>query len=72
MIDHKIENNNLNLNDESWEFSVVFVFKKPIEIFGYGIRSALDRPEHDPRKWSIHFKLSKTENSTETETHVVN
>ena len=42
---------------DSTEFSLSLVLNRPIKIFGYGIRSANDHPERDPRKWTIKFKL---------------
>ena len=44
------------MGDEK-EFDINFILNKPIEIFGYGIRSANDCPGRDPRKWSVKFKL---------------
>ncbi len=55
--------------EETMEFDVLITFKRPIEIFGYAIRSANDFPGRDPRKWSVKFNLSKAEGSTETEPH---
>ena len=67
MIDNDTSTKFLNVIDEANEFSVNFIFNKPIQIFGYGIRSANDFPGRDPRKWSIQFKLPKVENSPDTE-----
>ena len=67
MIDNDLSTKFLNFMEETIEFDVLITFKRPIEIFGYAIRSANDFPGRDPRKWSVKFNLPKAEGSTETE-----
>ena len=39
------------------EVSVIFNFKKQIQISGYAIRTSTYCPEYDPVKWNIKFKI---------------
>jgi hypothetical protein len=39
-----------------------FKFKRPLNLTGYGIMSAPNYPERDPRKWTIIFSLPKSNN----------